>query len=230
MNFEDYVKKNEKTVTYTVKVACDVFEKVHQKKLKDNLWEIDLVKMGKVFSSPLMANPLDFPNLKNVSVHSFELTLAYPTTTDVIERMVAESLGISRTFVVAYAPEDPRHAQTEDKLRIKDQILHQNKVESYLARDITEDEISEETHELHGDEYIEPFLDSLMAKRKERTVVKYHTDLSEEEAFDVLDNSTVDLRTISSPDQWKKENARSSSPIPGGAARKTASDFIKGAK
>lgn len=116
MDFKSYYEQNKKTYDYTIKVASDKFSKDSVEPVLVALKTLDLKSSTKPKSTPIQENPLDFPNIKNMPVHIFNVTVGYPTNIDTLERVVAEALGLVRQQVVAYAETDPRKQYTVDFL------------------------------------------------------------------------------------------------------------------
>lgn len=140
-SFKDYLSKD-RTYKYTVKLAVDDVTEDHLDCLECCLEKYELVAAGKFSNTPIQENPLDFPNVKNSPVFITEIEIKYPSTSDMLENLIANRLGISRQQVVVYTEVDPRHKLTDLFLErnaddFKDKYEAKLSKESYEGEDPT---------------------------------------------------------------------------------------------
>lgn len=119
-------------------------------------------------STPIQANPLDFPNVKNTPVHTADITLKYPATTESLANIVANSIGISRQLVAVYSENDPRKT-------ITDLFLERNDPDREYVTAIGNLE-GETEHVPYGDEYNMNFLKEINGIK--RLVRKFDSPLN----------------------------------------------------
>jgi hypothetical protein len=152
---------------------------------------LDLVAFGKMEGTPLQENPLDFPNVKNMSVYSADFAVKYPCSTDMLERMISEAMGVSRQLVVVYTENDPRKQYTRDFLERQDPSYKEN-YEPAIGSDHPEVEGEKEAQEDYPRQ-AEKMMDVLASKRKDRQL-KYHTNkLIPEQTVEPPANSGEDM-------------------------------------
>jgi hypothetical protein len=77
--FKEYLTESKKVYSFKVKVAGELPEKF-QEGLKTQLGRCGVMKVEKLSSTPIQESPLDFPELKNMEVTTFEVICEYPTT------------------------------------------------------------------------------------------------------------------------------------------------------
>jgi hypothetical protein len=77
--FKEYLTESKKVYDFRIKVAGELPESF-QENLKTSLGRCGVSKLEKVATTPIQANPLDFPNHPNTEVHIFEVICDYPVT------------------------------------------------------------------------------------------------------------------------------------------------------
>lgn len=93
--FKEYLAESQKTYSFKIKVAGDLPESFVEN-LKTSLDRCKVSKLSKVNSTPIQAQPMDFPNLKNCEVHVFEVICEYPITVPEIANDI-KSVGIDES-------------------------------------------------------------------------------------------------------------------------------------
>lgn len=76
---KEYLAESKKVYSFKIKVAGELPESF-QESLKTSLDRCKVMKMEKMSTTPIQALPLDFPTMKNVEVHVFEVICEYPIT------------------------------------------------------------------------------------------------------------------------------------------------------
>ena len=76
--FKEYLAESKKAYPFRLKVAGDLPENF-EKDLKDCLGSANPTVIEKS-KTPIQAKPLDFPDLENMEVHTFEVICEYPIT------------------------------------------------------------------------------------------------------------------------------------------------------
>lgn len=85
-NFKEYLAESKKTYPFRLKVAGELPENFVNE-LKDCIGKANPTIIEKS-KTPIQATPLDFPQLSNVEVHTFEVMCEYPITAPEIEEHV----------------------------------------------------------------------------------------------------------------------------------------------
>lgn len=164
-SFKDYVKTSDRKYHFTAKIACEDLSSDDEKKINESLCQNDMISSEKMFKTPLQENPLDFPNIKNVSVHIIEFDMKYPSSTDVLERLISEATGLQRNCIIVYAENDPRRTYTQEYLdRRKEEFKKKYKPK---IGSMYEDEKPEKV-ELYGEKYNEKLLAHMAREKKKR--------------------------------------------------------------
>lgn len=167
-SFKEYLQESisNKKYEFRIKIANEVSPE------QENLMKMVLgrytegnepVKLKKLSKTPIQALPLDFPQLKNVEVSIYEITLDYPTTQQELTEKLTQELKIPRNSLVVRRPGEPSEEYQEEKETRTGALLHNpNYEESPNAK----------FEDYYGDKYNSGFVkelnDVLKQKRKER--------------------------------------------------------------
>lgn len=111
--FRNYLEETDVDYAYTLKLALDHIDDKVLDRLEWCLSKYKLVSASKFRETPIQANPLDFPNLRNQKVFITDLVMKYPASRDFLETYIASCLGINEQSVVVYSDTDPRQYETE---------------------------------------------------------------------------------------------------------------------
>lgn len=92
-SFKEYLLESKQTYDFKIKIAGDCPEDCVAK-IKEALssYKVESCSAGK--RTPITEKQIDFPQLENVGVTIFEVTLSYPTTSIQIREAVANKLNI----------------------------------------------------------------------------------------------------------------------------------------
>lgn len=77
--FKEYLSESKKAYPFRLKVAGELPENF-EKELKEKLGAVNPTVIEKS-KTPIQSKPLDFPDLENMEVHTFEVICEYPITT-----------------------------------------------------------------------------------------------------------------------------------------------------
>jgi len=119
--FKEYLAESQKTYSFKIKVAGDLPESFVEN-LKTSLDRCKVSKLSKINSTPIQAQPMDFPTLKNCEVHMFEVVCEYPITVPEIANDI-KSVGIDETYFKIRNSNEPdleEVATKEDNVKHKD--------------------------------------------------------------------------------------------------------------
>lgn len=167
MSFKHYLKENTKTYSYVIKLALPEVSEECVDKLIAALQKYELVKADKFASTPPQATPFDFPQLKNMPVHRSMIEIKYPASTEFLQHLVSQTLGMTNACVVVQNEADPR---------IKDvsQYLERNMPEyakNYVSRLGNDNYANEESSALNLADQVKSVMDPANRTSPECTVV-----------------------------------------------------------
>jgi hypothetical protein len=77
--FREYLAESKKVYSFKVKIAGDIPENF-EKDLKERLEKYKVVTFSKMKTTPVQKVPLDFPELANKEVTTYDVVLEYPVT------------------------------------------------------------------------------------------------------------------------------------------------------
>lgn len=105
-SFKEHLAESKKQYDFKVKVACEMTgdQETHLKSMLDK-WQLNGFK--KLKKTPIQQLPLDFPQLKNVEVNIYEVSLHYPVTQHELTEYIASELQVGRGHVVVKRPGEP---------------------------------------------------------------------------------------------------------------------------
>lgn len=104
-SFKEYLIESKQTYDFKVKIAGDCPEECASK-IKEALGQFDCNSCSSGKSTPIQETQADFPELKNVGVTMFEVSLNYPATSEQIRNLVAEKLCLSQSVIRVRNPKE----------------------------------------------------------------------------------------------------------------------------
>lgn len=104
--FTEYLTESQKRYDFKIKIAGEMTNE-QENVLKSSLERFVTNSFKKSGKTPIQELPLDFPNVKNMEVNIYEVSLDYPTTQHELTEFVAQSLKINRGYVVVKRPGEP---------------------------------------------------------------------------------------------------------------------------
>lgn len=157
--FRDYLAESKKTYPFKIKVAGELPESF-QDKLKAALDRCGVMVFEKQSTTPVQSLPLDFPEMRNVEVHIFEVVCEYPITAP---ELIAEvkSLGLDECCFRVRGSSEPSEIEqaTSNEIIAKDGLLNTpNYQESANAKH----------KDYFGDDFNKSFLKDLQKTAKAR--------------------------------------------------------------
>lgn len=156
-SFTDILSESKKVYPFKIGVAGQLPEGFTDH-LETSLQKFSVSKMGSGKKTPIQERPLDFPQLQNTEVTYFEVELAYPTTTQVLQEYVGKCCNIPQSHIIVRNPNEP-------------QELYQNAKESEVYEPLLakEDMGGESAQKSVGENRVMDLLKELEKARKERT-------------------------------------------------------------
>jgi len=157
-SFSEILVESKKTYSFLIKVAGDLPEGC-EATMKTALERFSVSKLSTAKKTPIQESPLDFPQLKNMEVHTWEADVNYPTTREVLENYLASACSIPAAHIVVRVPGEPLELQQEPKSD-----------EPYEAMLATEDMGGESAQDSVGSNRVMELLKELETDRSEREI------------------------------------------------------------
>src|SRR6056300_875013 len=86
-SFVEYLTESKKTYDFKIGIAGELPEGCVDK-LETSLQKFGVANMSSGKKTPIQERPLDFPQLSNMEVTYYEVSLNYPTTRQVLEQYI----------------------------------------------------------------------------------------------------------------------------------------------
>lgn len=179
--FASYVAEVKTDYKYVLKFAVSEMNDDRIDMLEACLKKYQLKEASSFRKTPIQANPLDFPNVKNTEVHICNITLEYPASLDFLRTYICNALGLSPAVLAVYSENDPRQIET-DLYVDRTSPEYKAKYKTRLGSDYEEVPGAEE--EKYGEKYNTGFLKELETVRKEREKVTVENPLSPAQTVD----------------------------------------------
>lgn len=153
---EKYLFESKKTYKFKIRAAGELPEGFEDS-LETALNKYQIVNFTKGKRTPITERPLDFPQLQNCEVTSYDAELSYPTTNHVLESYLSLELNFPDTHLSVHTDSEPLELeQTIDK--------NEKDYTSLLA---TEDLGGESAQDKVGENRVMDLLKELEQARKE---------------------------------------------------------------
>lgn len=157
--FSEILTESTKTYSFIIRVAGEMPDSFKDD-LETSLDKFKVVNLSPGKTSPIQAKPLDFPQLQNCEVTTFEAEVTYPTTPQQLGEYLAQCCGVSKANIIVRNEGDPLEAQQPD-------TVENEPYEAVLA---TEDMGGESAQEAVGSNRVMELLKELEKDRSEREV------------------------------------------------------------
>jgi hypothetical protein len=157
--FREYLAESKKIYSFKVKVAGEV-PKDFEKDLKERLEKHKVVTFEKMKTTPVQKTPLDFPELTNKEVTTFEVVLEYPVTAPEISSDIRD-MGLEESCYRVRGSGEPSEV---DQL----QVAAEPSGESVLTDNEYKDGDNVKHKDYFGDDFNKSFLKDLSKTAKER--------------------------------------------------------------
>jgi hypothetical protein len=154
--FQEILNESKKTYDFKIGIAGTLPENCEQS-LRTCLEKYSVVDMGKGKKTPIQERPLDFPQLENMEVTYYEVTLNYPTTNDVLQEYIGDCCNIDQAYIIVRRPGDMQEKYQE----MPEDTTYESKLD-------TEDMGGESAQESVGNNRVMDLLKELEVARKER--------------------------------------------------------------
>lgn len=112
---EKFLFESKKTYKFKIRAAGELPEGFEDK-LETALNKYQIVNFSKGKRSPITERPLDFPQLQNCEVTTYDAEVSYPTTNHVLESYLSLELNFPDTHLSVHTDSEPLELeQTIDK-------------------------------------------------------------------------------------------------------------------
>ena len=156
--FLQFLTESQKTYKFKIRVAGELPEGFEDR-LKTNMQKFEVVNMGGAKRAPITERPLDFPQLQNVEVTTYEVEVKYPTTSHILEQYVVQNCKVPHSHITVRGEFDPIEEQQAKE-----------EPEEYTTMLTTEDMGGESAQESVGGNRVMELLKELETARKEREI------------------------------------------------------------
>ena len=177
-SFVNYVADSKTEYNYVLKFALNEMTDVMVDQLEACLKKYDLKSASAFRKTPIQESPLDFPNVKNTSVYSCDMTLGYPGSLDFLRIYICNNLGISPALLAVHSENDPRQIET-DLYIDRNSPEYKEKYKARLGADHEETDVP-----AYGQTYNTEFLKELAKVAKERQITTVENPLSPDSKVD----------------------------------------------
>lgn len=154
----------------------------HLDALENALKKYELRSASSFRKTPIQECPMDFPNVKNVPVHSCDIVLGYPASLDFLKIYICNALNLSPALAAVYTKDDPRQIEM-DLYAERTSAEYKEKYKTALGNEY------EETgdKDMYGEKYNTEFLKELDRVAKERKIEAVLNPLSQVTPIDHTD-------------------------------------------
>ena len=180
-SFKEYLAESKKTYSFRVKVAGEI-EKNLASRVKEALAKYDCGKVSAAKRTPIQETHIDFPELKNIEVNTFELELNYPTTSFVLKNELSEKLNIPQALIKVRNPIEEAEAEMNHA-----HMLAPGNGESLLEKDY---EKNADGQKLVGQDHVTSFLKELNKINADRKA-----NITKTASTEKVESTTVEFET-----------------------------------
>lgn len=163
-----YLNESAKEYDFKIKIAGDVADDFTTR-METALQKYDVKKLSAGKKTPIQEHPLDFPQLKNISVNIFDLTTNYPVSAHALKEYIADYMRVSPAMVVVKKPGEPSEEYQADMNKTSEYKNMLNTIEMGSAGDV-------KPEEMFGDKANMSLLKELLKDRDERYKIEKGTD------------------------------------------------------
>jgi hypothetical protein len=158
-SFVEHLMESKKTYKFKVKVAGDLPEGFADR-LETNLKKYDLINISSGRKTPIQESPLDFPQLHNMEVTTYEVEFNYPATSHTLKHYLAQNCSIHENYIVVHGEFDPIQ-------ELQDSKIDAQPYETLLTK---EDMGGQSAQSFAGQTRVMELLKELETARKERDI------------------------------------------------------------
>ena len=124
--FKQYLTESHKAYDYKVKVAGLIADDFASK-METALQKFEVSKMSAGKKTPIMTQPLDFPQLSNEEVTIFDVTTNYPASVRELKEYLGSYMNLPLTHIVVRKPGEPSE-EYQEQMQVAKQSEYKNKL------------------------------------------------------------------------------------------------------
>ena len=124
--FKQYLTESHKSYDYKVKVAGLIADDFASK-METALQKFEVSKMSAGKKTPIMTQPLDFPQLSNEEVTIFDVTTNYPASVRELKEYLGSYMNLPLTHIVVRKPGEPSE-EYQEQMQVAKQSEYKNKL------------------------------------------------------------------------------------------------------
>ena len=113
-SFTEILTESKKTYEFKIGVAGPLPEGFEDA-METSLKKFKVLNMTSGKKTPIQERPLDFPQLQNTEVTYFEVSMEYPTTSQVLQEYVGKCCKVDQAHIIVRNANDPREEYQETK-------------------------------------------------------------------------------------------------------------------
>lgn len=98
-SFTEILLESEKVYEFKVGIAGELPTNFKEH-MKTALEKYGIVSISNGKRTPIQERPLDFPQLQNMEVNYFEVSLKYPTTQQVLQEYLGQSCSVDQSYII----------------------------------------------------------------------------------------------------------------------------------
>lgn len=131
--FKDYLTESAKSYDYKIKVAGQIADDFASK-METALQKFEVAKMSAGKKTPIMTQPLDFPQLSNEEVTIFDVTTNYPASTREMKEYLGVYMNVPQTHIVVRKPNEPSE-EYQEQMQVAKNSEYKNKLQDIEYKD-----------------------------------------------------------------------------------------------
>lgn len=155
-SLKEFLTESKKTYKFKIRAAGELPEGFVDR-LETALNKYEVVSFSKGKTTPITERPLDFPQLTNLEVTTFEAEVSYPTTSHVLESYLTLNCNFPANHLVVRGENDETEKYQEEK-----------EEKEYKTLLTTEDLGGESAQDQVGNNRVMSLLKELETARKEQ--------------------------------------------------------------
>ena len=124
--FSQYLTESTKSYDYKIKVAGPIADDFANK-METALQKFEVAKMSAGKKTPIMTQPLDFPQLSNEEVTIYDVTTNYPVTSREMKEYLGTYMNLPQTHIVVRKPNEPTE-EYQEQMQVAKNSEYQNKL------------------------------------------------------------------------------------------------------
>jgi hypothetical protein len=110
--FQEILRESKKTYSFIVRIAGELPENATEK-LNTLVEKFGKVSVTGPKRAPITETPMDFPQLQNVEVHTWEVEVNYPTSKQVMQEYLARNCDVAESHINVRTPGEPVELEQE---------------------------------------------------------------------------------------------------------------------